>query len=390
MKRLISFSTVLCLVVAAMAAPAMAAGEDADAPKIQVRFLIQPQMQIIQAKKNQSTYAGGQVTPDDNGIGQEFFLRRTRVILAGRINKWIHFFFETDNPNLGRDLNVGGTFTQDGFIDFRFFKEFKVAMGMILLPFTRHNRQSAASLMGLDYHSAVYTMWGPQRIWRDYGVEARGTVIDKIDYRIGLFRGFRGPSATNDIPRITGRVSYDLFGAESKFFYGGTYLGNAKHVALGFGFDIQPEGGVDGKGFKDAYYALTGDVFVDWPLANGMAATLNSGFMFYSWAPKKLAYQTSTAFFTEAGFFWKGFQPVVGIDLAQPLDTKAFKDVGILNFRVGINYFIKGHNAAVKLEYASERNNFGSLTTPGTPPGPKGDVENFRRNVITLQTQLLF
>ena len=397
MKRVFVGMVALMVAMVATAAPVVAAGGNADERKFQVRFLIQPQMQVIQAKKNQPNYAGGAVTPDNNGIGQEFYLRRTRVLLSGSVNKWIHFFFETDNPNLGRNGNIGGTFTQDGYIDFHFFTEFKVAMGMILLPFTRHNRQSAASLMGLDYHTSVLSMWGPQRIWRDYGIEARGVVMDKIDYRVGVFRGFLSDpaavgvlKATNDAPRITGRVSYDFFGADSKFFYPGTYLGKAKHLALGFGWDWQPEGGVTSKGKKRSYYGLTGDIYGEMPFGDGMAATLNAGYIFYSWAPKKIAYQTSQAFFGEAGFLWNNFQPVFGVEWASPIDTKTFKDVGVLNFRVGINYFIEGHNATVKLEYASERNNFGNLTTPGTPPGPKGDIENFRRSVVTLQTQLLF
>ena len=376
MKKLLVFMTMLCVATSAVA-PAMAKDEDENEPKIQVRFLLQPQAQIIQAKKYE---APGTTTPDSNGIGQEFFLRRTRVILAGRVNKWIHFFFETDNPNLGKNgNNLGGTFTQDGFIDFRFFDELKVAMGMILLPFSRNNRQSAASLMCLDYHGAVFGAWGNTNIWRDYGIEARGMVIDKVDYRVGVFRGFRGGAATNDAPRITGRVAYNFFDPESKFFYGGTYLGQSRHLSVGFGFDLQPEGAVNGKG-KDLYYALTGDVFVDWPLGNKMAVTASTGFLFYSWGPKKTNPLTSVAMFGELGFLFDGLQPVFGFEWAQPLyHEKAFKNVEMQNFRAGLNYFIKGHNATVKIEYANTSNALGG-----------GKIENRRTSVVTLQTQLLF
>ena len=385
MRKFIAGLTMAFVMAVVAAAPAMADGKGKDEPSIQVRFLLQPQMQIIQAKKQLGADAAVNITPDNNGIGQEFYLRRTRVILAGKVNKWIHFFFETDNPNLGRNGNAGGTFTQDGFIDFRFFNELKVAAGMILLPFSRHNRQSAASLMGLDYHSDVFTAWGPQRIWRDYGIEARGIVMDQIDYRVGVFNGFRGGAATNDMPRITGRVAYNFFEPEPKFFYGGTYLGNKKVLSAGFGFDLQPEGGVDGKGKKDLYYGLTGDVFVDWPLNDGMAATFNTGFMFYSWGPKKTNLQTSIAMFGEAGFFIQNFQPVVGFEWGQPLDSDTFKDKQVLNFRAGLNYYIKGHNATVKIEYANTLNSISFVKVPGGP-----DASDYRRNVVTLQTQLLF
>lgn len=397
MRKFLAGLTMVFVLAVVAAAPAMAEGKGKDEPSIQVRFLLQPQMQIIQAKKQPGADALVNITPDNNGIGQEFYLRRTRVILAGKVNKWIHFFFETDNPNLGRNGNAGGTFTQDGFIDFRFFNELKVAAGMILLPFSRHNRQSAASLMGLDYHSAVFTAWGPQRIWRDYGIEARGIVMDKIDYRVGVFNGFRGTDlkgnvvATNDIPRITGRVSYSIFDPEPKFFYGGTYLGKKKVLNVGFGFDVQPEGGVEGaaipggKNKKDLYYALTGDVFLDWPLGDSMAATFNTGFMFYSYGSKEFNIKTSIAMFGEVGFFIQNFQPVVGFEWGQPLDTDTFEDNQILNFRAGLNYYIKGHNATVKIEYASTLNTIGFAKIPGGP-----DAGDYRRNVVTLQTQLLF
>jgi hypothetical protein len=380
MKKFLTFLTMICVMVVSTAAPVYAAGDKADEPKIQVRFLIQPQMQMGLAKKGD----GGTWTPDDNGFGQEFYLRRTRVILAGKVNKWIHFFFETDNPNMGRNGGFGNTFTQDGFIDFRFFNEFKIAMGMILLPFSRHNRQSAASLMGLDYHGAVFGAWGPTAIWRDYGIEARGIVAKKLDYRVGVFRGFRGAAATNDAPRISGRVAYNFFDVESKFFYGGTYLGKSKHLSIGYGFDIQPEGGVDNKGKKGLYYGLTGDVFLDWPLGNGMAVTANTGVMFYSWGPKKTNPLTSLALFGEVGFLIKNFQPVFGVEWGQPLDGDTYEEQQVQNFRLGLNYYIKGHNATVKIEYA----NLGNSVTGAPGKGP--ELDKTRRSVITLQTQLLF
>jgi len=382
MRKFLAGLVVVMVTMVAAAAPATAKDKtNPDEPRIQVRLLLQPQMQLIQAKKQ---LPGEDVTPDDNGIGQEFFLRRTRVILAGKVNKWIHFFFETDNPNMGKNGNFVGTFTQDGFIDFRFANELKVAMGMILMPFSRHNRQSAASLMGLDYHTAVFGAWGPTAFWRDYGVEARGMIVKKLDYRVGVFRGFRGAAATNDVPRFTGRVAYNFFDAEPKFFYGGTYLGKSKHLSLGFGFDVQPEGGVDAKGKKDLYYGLTGDVFVDWPLGNQMAFTLNTGAIFYSWGPEKYNPLTSIAMFGEAGFLICDLQPVLGVEYGKPLDGDTYEDQVVQNFRLGLNYYIKGHNATVKVEYANTLN---SVT--GMPSG-SFDYGKFRRNVFTVQTQLLF
>lgn len=363
--------------LALIAAMPKNAASGTDDPKMDVHFLLQPQITM------------GMSHGDEANFNQDMFLRRTRVILMGNVNKWVHFFFETDNPNLGKDGNfaLSRTFTQDAFVDFRFANEFKVAVGLILLPFTRHNRQSAVSLMGLDYHTALYGggRFPNTHVWRDGGVEARGIVADKLDYRVGIFRGFEGADGginPDNMPRFTGRVAYYFEGKEDGFFYGGTYLGKTKIISVGAGFDFQLDGTFDDKGETAPYMAFTGDVFIDLPMGTN-ALTAQAAFMYVDggYAAAMAADGITAAGFAKNGINGMGSFAEVGylIGNLQPLVAFEWWDgesdaQDITNVRVGANYYIKGHNANVKLDY-------GLLQV-----GKDAD----RNSVVTIQTQLFF
>jgi len=397
------------LLITAAAARGARAGEGKVAPRMKVRFLLQGQAQFTQDGN-----------PAKDALGTEFFIRRARVILAGKINKWIHFFYETDNPNFGKNGSWDSAFfTQDAFVDFRMYREFKVAAGMILLPFTHHNRQSAASLNTLDYNNMFSGKFIADKVWRDVGIEARGIVIDKIDYRIGVFNGLRGASAIkgadatnfkllnpNDLPRVTGRLAFNFFEPETSFFYGGTYLGGKKVLALGFGFDIQPDATLDDKGNLKTYQAFAGDLYWDIPLTDEMELTGQLGYVFFDRgnaqdvdkfsddtssvdeylgspvATYKDSYTpsagTGMGCYGDVGFRYGMFQPTIA---GKWFDSDK-KGADYQDIRGGVNMYIKGHNSNLKLEYA--------LVTAGTWDAATAKEGSKSYSQVTLQTQFLF
>ncbi|MBM4352852.1 MAG: hypothetical protein FJ109_03505 [Deltaproteobacteria bacterium] len=379
-----------------------------------------------------------QFTEDANitkdGWDNEFFLRRARVMLAGKVNKWINFFYETENANFGKNGSFGDfMFTQDAYVEFAMYKELKVAGGMILLPFSHHNRQGAISLAGQDYHNIFSGKFITDKVWRDVGVEARGILFDMLDYRIGVFNGLRADSSKyitadnysteydkdlatepvaranrneDDMPRFTGRVAVNFFDVEDAFFYCGTYLGAKKVLSIGGGFDVQPGATFDSKGNAALYKAFTGDVFADYPLDETMGITGQVGFVYFDrgynqkseeyFSPKlgTLAKEYQSAFaqdgstgmgaFGELGFRFEVLKvplmPIVGGEWYNA-------DVDgndIMNIRGGVNMFIKGHNANLKLEYAN-------LTSQVQKTVNDAKVwEDQKANQVTLQAQLLF
>jgi len=397
LKRVLGIATAALISLTFVSSAAMAG--DKDDPSIKVRFLLQGQAQMTENGN-----------PTGDGWDNEMFLRRARIILAGKVNKWIHFFMETDNPGMGKKGNWGvKTYVQDAFVDFQMYREFKVAVGMILLPFTHMNRQSAASLNTLDYHNPFSKGFVAGNVWRDAGIEARGIVANMLDYRVGVFNGLRGTATkdlatdeiqfnTNESPRVTGRVAFNVFEPETGFFYGGTSLGKKRILAIGAGFDFQPGAALDDKGGEKAYSAFSGDVYCDYPLNDKMSLTGQAAFVMFDRGNDQAKLKdaagtvmtdakgdifdpgtftpnagTGMGAYGDLGFRYDMWQPVIGGEWYD--SDKAGSD--LMNMRAGINMFIKGHNANIKLEYAR--------TQSGDHDGTMNSGSQ-----ITLQSQFLF
>ncbi len=181
--------------------------------------------------------------PSGDSWDFDTYLRRMRLMVYGQLNKWVNFFIETDNPNFGKggEWDASYTFIQDAYLEVNLHEAFQVDMGMLLLPFSHHGMQGATTLLGMDYHSGLVKYPSrSQKVWRDAGIMLRGLVAKKhIEYRLGLFNGARGkmktakdpqdPRNPKDLPRLTGRLTFNVFEAEGGagaggMFYDGLYL----------------------------------------------------------------------------------------------------------------------------------------------------------------------
>ena len=189
--------------------------------------------------------------PSGSGQSTNLYLRRFRILLVGKVSdKWT-YFFETDSPNLGKGTgstgvkDTGSIYIQDAFFTYNHNDAFKVDAGMILLPLSHNNEQSAASLLPVDYGPGPFVESGPlgERVGRDYGVQLRGYPFKtKFEYRLGVLRGAREASrrATRSASPA-GRRGIP-FAAETGFFYGGHVPRRAGGSwAIGAGFDTQEE-----------------------------------------------------------------------------------------------------------------------------------------------------
>ena len=91
------------------------------------------------------------------GMGTDFFLRRTRLLVFGNVTERVSFFVDTDQPNLGRDGNWNPAFyIQDAFISVKLTDNpLFIDAGMILAPFSHHSLQGAVALNTVDYHASL-------------------------------------------------------------------------------------------------------------------------------------------------------------------------------------------------------------------------------------------
>jgi hypothetical protein len=144
---------------------------------------------------------------DASHTQQNLFFRRARIMLGGKINDKLSFFFETDSPNLGKGTAAGTKtdntiLVQDFSLTYSFSDKLKLDGGMLLVPVTHNSQQSAASLLAVDYgpysfqHSAPLDL----KVGRDYGLQARGYLAgNHFEYRLAVLQGNRGTTSTSPL-----------------------------------------------------------------------------------------------------------------------------------------------------------------------------------------------
>lgn len=374
-------SVVAALVTCALAGPVHAIDiRSSEETFLKINLLMQPWIALTNDPQS------------DTDLASDFFLRRTRLILSGQVVSGVGFFFETDNPNWGK----GGNYTpdlyiQDAFVTFDLGEHHKLDLGMLLPPFVHQARQGATNLHTLDYHGDVIKFPKPNKAWRDMGVELRGLVLDhQLDYRLSITNGKVG--ATDDIPRFSARVAWNFFDAEEANFLGGTYLGKKKVLSIGIAADTQPDIVAGG----ETYYALGADVFWDIPLGDDRVSG-QVDLVHYRGLDGKvpqldtngqpvvdaagnpvlvdaLTDTTGTGVLFDCGYAFGKWEPLVALAWFHPEGADFQGD--LLGVHLGLNYWMEGHAANVKLD-------LGLVKAAGR------DFGDATRS-LTLQTQLLF
>lgn len=368
---------------------------------IEVHYLLQVQ------GYSQNIYDSdaGENESDDAVWSKDCQLRRSRFILRGQVSKRISFFMETDDFKVGSQgpaqsysttetyndsddndefaiEDEKGLFTQDAYINYKIANELQIAVGMILLPFMHHNRQSAISLLGVDYNGVV-PLTGTTNVWRDTGIEIRGLLANTtkekkglIDYRIGVWRGpserdmgdpDTAGTPNDDInpysyPRYCGRVQINLLDPETGFFYSGNYLGKREIVSFGAGLDYQNHAVRNSNNNLKAYRAWTVDATIEYGLKDDdIILALQGAYVNVKNKPTQDAasfVKIQYGYFCQAGLlFNKRIQPVGKYITWIKKDADVDPYTGKLGKNkksyiiYGLNYYIDGHSANIKAEY---------------------------------------
>ena len=274
------------------------------------------------------------------------FLRRIRLLGNFKLSDELTIFVDTDTPNLGKG-NPDGTknnadlFLQDVIVTYAFSKEFQLDGGLLLMAQSYNHNQSAATLMAIDYGAYTFNESVPttSRTGRDYGVQARGYLLDDhLEYRGGVFQGLRGVNDVNAF-RYAGRLAYYVFGPETTYFYRGTSLGKTQTLSIGGSFDEQ----------KD-YKSYGGDLYWDQPIAGGDGLTLQvdytkvDGDIFIPTLPK----QTNTL--AELGYYFHTLKLMPYVQFSRN-DFDAATRADEKRTQGGLAFYFNGHNSNLKLAW---------------------------------------
>ena len=334
--------------------------------------------------------------PDPDSLDTDFYLRRMRVLLFGQLNDKVNFFVETDNPNFGKQGDFSSrTFVQDAWVEFNLHDALQIDVGMLLVPFSHHGMQGAVSLHSLDYHAGLIRYpAGSHMVWRDFGVMVRGLLwAERIEYRLAVLNGVRGGADDsrnpNDWPRLTARLTANLFDAEGGagtggFFYDGLYLemkngevvSTRRILSLGLSADWQKDlnvdldgaGGVEERG---DYFALSADLFWDLPLDAGRRLGLSGqvNFYYYDHGDRERSFYealegfhseyTGYGLLSEAGLRYDAFEVLLSLDWFEA--TRADGNAGdLLSIYGGFNFWWLGHAASIKLQAGEEKKDGGA------------------------------
>ncbi len=374
------------------------------------------------------------------------YLRRTRLMLTGQLNEKVNFFFETDSPDFGKmgDFSTN-IFIQDAWLELNLHEAFQVDAGMLIAPFSHHGMQGATSLLALDYHTKLMRYApGGSKVWRDMGVMARGLLFNQvIEYRLAVFSGVHGngklvdqtnketgaawqeptdPRNPDDLPRIVGRLTLNVFDAEGGaglpgFFYDGIYLKEtpdgivSPKKVLSFGGSVDWQRGLNvrwkdipqavgtepagarGVASRKDYLAANGDAFFDLPFGDKKLWSVNGqvNFYYYDHGDRKAGdsyydtYDKTTGkasgaytgygVMSELGLRYDAYEPVISFDWFN--STKAVGDTGdYMAVYGGFNWWLYAHSTSIKLQGGAQKEN--------------GDAGPGWARFGQLQAQLLF
>jgi len=322
-----------------------------------------------------------------NGDHEEkFLLRRARIRFGGSVTKWVKFFIQVGSDS-EENGSVGDAQVIDGFINLYLLDQAQIIMGEHMAPAGRQHLTSSAAMLTIDrpgitnynltwglYGGAVFNtavfddgdldLSGDGNVNRDIGATLFGftsfTETFHAKYYVGGYTGIQYMNDAEDKERVTGRVQLNFFDPEPGYYNLSTYLGEKKTIAIGASIDHQQRiarDTVTDNNINYLWYSI--DAFAEIPLGPG-STTLEAGYSNLdlenstslrdssSGPPKNGKETQGQGYYVQTGYYFESlnFQPWA---LFESWDSDTSDDVGSWSaWRVGVSYFIKGHNANVK------------------------------------------
>ncbi len=314
----------------------------------------------------------------------DFRVRRARFRLGITAHEKLSMFLQTefadDTGGSGGDVRL-----IDAWIKYKQNNWAQIIGGLNMAPAQRQTVTGSAGLMAMDRpginnynltwgikgNVALQTgtvsgtrvgSFGDNQV-RDMGFTlfGSGKIADAthIKYYLGLAEGSK---YSDDTLRNTGRVQVNFGDAEAGYFNSSTYLGKKETIGIGVAFDNQSSFALNSVTGEQVDYSLFSiDAFMEKPMGNG-TFTLEGAYTTLDLddTMSPLASQsgdplsTATAvqsqgegFYLQTGYLMGNWQPWV---LVEQWEADAADGVGSWDaVRVGVNYFLKGHNANLKL-----------------------------------------
>ncbi len=294
----------------------------------------------------------------------DFQIRRARFRLKGTINEHFGMFFQTDVS--GNDIRM-----IDAYISLKKDAKVQAFIGQHLAPSSRQTITSSGALLAMDRPGLIYKAltWGgralstfdtatygdsaagfsgPAQV-RDTGITFHGVNSkDKthFKYYLGVYDGL--PGTGTDSLRTTGRLQLNFGDAEPSYYSIATYLGKKDTFSIGASYDTQSDVAGSRTPLTDYTY-WNFDVFAEKP-AGGGSISFEGAYHDLDLDNANLQAQ-GDGFYVQLGYYKNKWQPWI---LFEDWSSAAASGKGGYDlFRVGVSYFMAGHNANVKVGFES-------------------------------------
>jgi hypothetical protein len=357
----------------------MKTGEDF---KFNIRLLIQARAQLSWDGDGPSATNPSQAPAGT--LDTDFYIRRGRVYFDGVAFKYFTFYLLLDTPNFGIHGNYTTvkTFTQDIHVGYEPYKDLDIEIGFLYMPLSHLAVNSSAGTLSIEKPTAIL-LYNNANGLRETGVQARGLLLDrKILLRGGVYEGLRGlqgldvpgPSAScptcvaavvnpHGRPLIAGMARYNFIGYETGYAFPTMYLDGKTRVSVGFGGQYQYKGantpnkflntsGATGNATAVAdYLALAGDIFADVALPADTEFMIQADVYHFDWGSG--SDKTGYASTVEIGY---RFGQIAIEGNGYWFNSESHRG-NFLKVAGGLNYFLKGHNAKLQLEFWTQKTN---------------------------------
>jgi len=252
------------------------------AKNVWFRFGVQIQAWVDYAQS--STKAGS----DDGGYSLNFFARRARFFVGASFLDKVNAYVLFDAPRIGMAVAGGtamaptiakfgtGAIVQDAWGEVKLAgDELMLEVGLMFIPFSRHDLGSSTTRVGLDTAFTGALMPNTSGS-RDTGFELKSYLLDDhLGIRAGVFSGARqAPNGTNPLshnaPRVAAYVQYEFLDTEKGYVYPGQNFGKKMILGVSAGVDLQKNDDIQtamGTTETKLYSGVSATVFGSIPLA---------------------------------------------------------------------------------------------------------------------------
>lgn len=339
----------------------------------------------------------------DTGSGENkddstasFNFRRNRIALMGKYGESLSIYIQTEyteNQNVTplsvSDDDSGGNFSLlDAVIRFRINDAFHVNVGKFKYNLSRENLEDCLAPLTLDRSLFIRA---PFVTTRDRGVAAWGNLFeDRFQYRVDVMEGRTATTSAAPAPessfRFSGRVHVTLLDPENDYGYRGTYLGTKKVLTAGAAFQYEPDvafADTVAKTNSKDYKGWTADLFFEYPVegvgtftASGAYEKIDLDDAFRGANPDPNAIGLNgekNGYYVKAGYMLPSLplQAFGRYEKWHFASLDAIYDQEIQWYAAGANYYFRGQNLKLSMEYSrtdyekenATSKNFGTFVT---------------------------